>query len=29
MKIPKIKLVPQPSTEDGKIAIGYEWNKKA
>jgi len=29
MKIPKIKLVPQPSTENGKNAIGYEWNKKA
>ena len=26
MKIPKIKLIPSPETEDAKNAIGYLWN---
>lgn len=26
MKIPKIKLIPQPETDDARNAIGYEWN---
>ncbi len=26
MKIPKIKLTPQPETEEAKKAVGYEWN---
>lgn len=25
-QIPKIKLVPQPETEEAKNAIGYQWN---
>jgi hypothetical protein len=27
MKIPKIKLVPQPETGEAKAAVGYQWNK--
>ena len=26
MEIPKVKLVPQPETEQAKQIIGYEWN---
>ncbi len=26
MKIPKIKLVPQPETTEAKAAVGYKWN---
>lgn len=29
MRIPKIKLLPQPRTEEEKAAIGYEWNEVA
>lgn len=29
MKIPKIKLQPQPETEEAKAAIGYKWNEVA
>lgn len=29
MKIPKIKLVPNPETEEAKKAVGYEWNDVA
>jgi hypothetical protein len=29
MKIPKIKLVPKPESEEAKKAIGYEWNELA
>ena len=29
MKIPKIKLVAVPETEDAKNAVGYKWNDTA
>lgn len=29
MKIPKIKLIPQPETNEAKIAVGYKWNDSA
>jgi hypothetical protein len=29
MKIPKIKLITQPETEEAKKAVGYEWNDVA
>lgn len=29
MKIPEIKLVPRPETEEAREAVGYKWNKKA
>ncbi len=29
MKIPEIKLVPEPGTEDAKQAVGYEYNREA
>lgn len=29
MEIPKIKLVPQPETEEAKAIIGYKWNEVA
>ncbi|MCE3227590.1 MAG: hypothetical protein K0S32_2141 [Bacteroidetes bacterium] len=28
MKIPKVKLVPMPETEEEKQAISYTWNKE-
>jgi hypothetical protein len=29
MQIPKIKLIPQPESEEAKNSIGYEWNEVA
>ena len=29
MEIPKIKLLPQPETEEAKKALGYKWNEIA
>lgn len=29
MKIPKIKLIPTPETEEAKEAVGYKWNEVA
>ena len=29
MQIPKIKLIPNPETDEAKLAIGYEWNDVA
>jgi hypothetical protein len=29
MKIPNIKLIPQPDTEEAKAAVGYKWNQTA
>lgn len=29
MKIPEIKLIPNPETEEAKKAVGYEWNEIA
>jgi hypothetical protein len=29
MKIPRIKLVPQPENEEARQAVGYEWNDVA
>lgn len=29
MEIPKIKLVPNPETNEAKSAIGYKWNEIA
>ena len=29
MEIPKIKLLPNPETEEAKSAIGYQWNDVA
>jgi hypothetical protein len=29
MQIPKIKLIPQPESEEAEKAIGYEWNDVA
>ena len=29
MKIPEIKLIPQPETDEAKKTLGYEWNKEA
>ncbi|ESU20215.1 hypothetical protein FEDK69T_30310 [Flavobacterium enshiense DK69] len=26
MEIPKIKLLPNPETEEAKYAVGYKWN---
>jgi hypothetical protein len=29
MEIPKVKLVTQPETQEGKDIVGYKWNKIA
>lgn len=29
MKIPEIKLVPKPETEEAQSAVGYKWNDVA
>lgn len=29
MKIPEIKLVPAPETEEAKNAVGFKWNSEA
>jgi hypothetical protein len=29
MKIPEIRLVPQPETPEAEAAVGYKWNKEA
>ena len=29
MRIPEIKLVPQPDTDEGRAAVGFRWNSTA
>lgn len=29
MKIPEIKLIPNPETQDAREALGFQWNKVA